>query len=342
MKLLWTYTLRIVGSLACILALNVAHANPLDTPNTYIKGVLHGDLAKEIAVLIDQAYIDGTKPKIKAEIVNDSFTLAFHLSMAQRVTLQYLRNYEDVYLEPGETLHIEGQANSFYFSFQFKGKSAANNDFLRAFKQRYQLYHVSFEYFRYKKGIRWYRVHRDMDTEMRQQSPESFLSYMTTRRDSMMLMLNEYERYGELTETFKMFMWSEIHYYWSYHLLTYGYAFGYMHSVNFQDFFDFMYQVPIQNERTLGSKYYRDYVVGAINYHCEGPEKIPSPDDKLDEQLLKQYQYGEEHLNGQVKAFFLSETLKEAFSKNAIYGMMPTYEAFLEENPYPSFSKKVE
>lgn len=342
MKLLWNYTRRLLGSMALVALLNAAYANPVDTPNTFIKGVLHGDLAKEIAVLIDQAYIDGTKPKIKTEIVNDSFTLAFHLSMAQRVTLQYLRNYEDVYIEPGETLYVEGQANSFYFSFQFKGKSAANNDFLRAFKQRYQLYHTSLEYFRYKKGIRWYRVHRDMDTEMRQQSPESYLSYMTTRRDSMMELLNGYERYGELTETFKMFMWSEIHYYWSYHLLTYGYSFGYMHSVDFQSFFDFMYQVPIQNERTLGSKYYRDYVVGAINYHCEGPEKIPSPDDKLHEQLIKQYEYGEQHLQGQVKAFFLSETLKEAFAKNVIYNMMPTYDAFLEQNPYPMFSKKVE
>lgn len=311
------------------------------TPNTVITGVFKGDLMKIIHLTVDRAYIDSDVKKLEATIENDSFRFEFYLDISQKVTLKYLRNTADIYIEPGEHLHIDGDANNFYYSFKFSGPSAGNNDFLRIFSQKHRLYYSKFKYFKYKKGIVWYRIHRDMDTDIRQKEPEVYTAYMGERRDDMMEILEGYSGENPLTENFKLFMWAEINYYWAYHMLTYGYAFGFFHEIDFQDFFGFMYEVPLQNERALGSKFYRDYLRGAVNYYCEGPKKLPSDDDKIWEQLTKQFQYGEKELEGKVKAYFLSEIIREAYGQNAIGQMMDIYNNFLKNNPHKEFNYKV-
>ena len=89
-----------------------------------------------------------------------------------------------------------------------------------------------------------------------------------------------------------------------------------------------MYEIPLHHERGLGSQFYRDFVMGAVNYYCEGPKKLPSPDDKIEKQLTKQFKYGEEKLDGKVKAFFLSEIIRQAFAKQAIKDMQEIYNNF--------------
>ena len=315
-----------------------ASSNP---PNTIISGAIVGDLMKVISVTVDRSYIDNSKKRINSPIENDSFKLEFYLDVPQKVTISYLRNTADIYIEPGDHLHIDGDANSFYFSFQFKDSSAVNNEFLREFNQKHQLYYTSFQYFKYKKGLVWYRVHRNMDAEMRGKSPEEYKAFMDGQRDEMMAMLDNYKKNDQLTEDFKLFMWTEINYYWSYHMLTYGYAFGFFHNIDFQDFFGFMYEVPLQNEKGMGSKFYRDFVMGAVNYYCEGPLKIPSPDDKIEEQLAKQFKYGDKELKGKVKAYFLTEIIRQAYAKEVINDLMNLHDEFLQTNTHKEFNKKI-
>ncbi len=322
----------------------VAHSQTASskTANTVISGVMKGDLMKLIHLRVDRSFIDNSNIKLEAEVKNDSFRFEFYLDVPQKVTLLYLRNSADIYIEPGEHLQIEGDASNFYFSFVFKGKSASNNTFLRMFSQKHKLYHSKFEYFKYKKGIIWYRIHRDMDTDIRKRGPEEYKQFMGEKKDAMMTLLNTYEMDNDsLSEDFKQFMWAEINYYWAYHMLTYGYAFGFFHDIDFQDFFGFMYQVPLQNDRALGSEYYRDFLIGAVNYYCEGPLKLPSPDDKIDEQLIKQFKYGEKELEGKVKAFYQTEIFRKAFSTQSINKMMDLYNDFLKNNPYKEFNRKV-
>lgn len=319
----------------------IAQTSSGSKPNTIITGSMAGDLMKEISITVDRAYIDNSRKKYTSKIENDSFKFEFYLDVPQKITLKYLRNTADIYIEPGDHLHIDGEANSFYFSFKFSGNSSANNDFLRTFGQKYQLYHSSFKYFKYKKGLVWYKVHRDMDAEMRVKSPEAYRAFMDERRDEMMTSLDGYADGEQLSEGFKLFMWSEISYYWGYHLLTYGYAFGFYHDIDFQDFFGFMYEIPLHHERGLGSQFYRDFVMGAVNYYCEGPKKLPDPEEKVDLQLIKQFKYGEEKLDGKVKAFFLSEIIRQAFAKQVIKNIQETYDNFLETNPHKEFNRKV-
>jgi len=310
--------------------------------NTVISGVIQGDLMQLLHVRVDRSFIDNSNENYKVDIKNDSFRVEFYLDVPQKVTIFYLRNSADVYVEPGDHLQIEGEANNFYYSFDFKGNSAANNDFLREFSQKHKLYHSKFQYYKYKKGIMWYRIHRDMDTDMRKKEPEEFKKFMTEKRTEMMGVLNGFDaKEDSLSEGFKQYMWAEINYYWAYNMLTYGYAFGFYHNIDFQDFFGFMYEVPLQNDKALGSKFYRDFLLGAVNYYCEGPKKLPSPDDKIEEQLTKQFSYGEKELDGKIKAFFQTEIFREAFSKQAINKMMDLYNGFLKNNPHKEFNRKV-
>lgn len=338
------FTMRTLLILAMFLAFSPSNyaQRASKQNNTVISGVMNGDLMKLIHLRVDRSFIDNSNEKYEVEIKNDSFRIEFFLDVPQKVTLLYLRNSADLYIEPGDHLHIRGDASNFYYSFEFSGNSASNNDFLRKFSQKHRLYYSKFQYFKYKKGIMWYRIHRDMDTDMRKRNPKEFKQFMNEKRDVMMTYLNTYEtKKDTLTEDFKQFMWAEINYYWGYHMLTYGYAFGFFHNIDFQDFFSFMYEIPLQNDRALGSKFYRDFLLGAINYYCEGPKKLPSKDDKIEEQLSKQFKYGGKKLEGKIKAFHQTEIIREAFSKQAINKMMDLYNDFLKTNPHKEFNRKV-
>ena len=312
---------------------------------TTITGVFAGSLEPKIKLEVNQKFINNSLEKLETEMVNDSFRFDFDLSVPQTVTIKYLRNSADVYIEPGQTLHIDADASSFYFSFEFKGESAGNNNFLRSFCQKYKThYPKSVQMFRYKKGIVWYKVHRDMDTHMRGKEPEAFTAFMLADKTEKMGMLEGHEMGGKstLTEDFKLYMWSEIDYYWAYHMLTYGYSFGFFHSIDFQDFFGFMYEVPMQSDRTLGSKYYREFLIGAVNYYCEGPKKLPDPiKDVYHDQLMKQYEYGAENLEGRPRAFYMAETIHRGYQANLIQEMMKVGREFKKDNPYKEFNKRL-
>ena len=314
-------------------------------PNTSITGVFRGALDPTIKLEVNRRFIDNSVKKLETTMEGDSFRFDFYLDMAQTVTIKYLRNQANVYVEPGQTLHIDADANSFYFSFEFKGKLAGANNFLREFAQKHKNHYPKrYQMFSYKKGIVWYKVHRDMDTHMRGKEPEAFTEFMTQDRDEKLNMLDSYELQNNttLTEAFKQYMWAEISYFWAYNMLVYGYAFGFSHNMDFQDFFGFMYEIPIQNDRALGSKYYRDFLEGAVNYYCEGPKKLPSPDDKIEEQLIKQFEYGAKELTGKPKAYFLTEIIRRGFKENVIQKMQTVYDEFLKENPYKEFNRKVQ
>lgn len=315
------------------------------TKKTSITGVFRGSLEPRIKLEVNQQYIDNSLQKLETEMVNDSFRFDFDLSVPQTVTIRYLRNTANVYIEPGQTLHIDADANSFYFSFEFKGESAGNNAFLRLFCQKYKTHYPrSVQMFRYKKGIVWYKVHRDMDTNMRRKGPKSFTTFMLADKTEKMGMLDGYEMGSNsaLTEDFKLYMWSEINYYWAYHMLTYGYSFGFFHDINFQDFFGFMYEVPMQSDRTLGSKYYREFLIGAMNYYCEGPKKLPDPmKDVYYDQLMKQYKYGAGKLEGRPKAFYMAEMIHCAYKANLIQEMMTVGREFKKDNPHKEFNKRL-
>lgn len=312
---------------------------------TSITGVFRGSLEPKIKLEVNQQFIDNSIEKLETQMVNDSFRFDFDLSVPQTVTIKYLRNSADVYVEPGQTLHIDADASSFYFSFEFKGESAENNNFLRAFCQKYKTHYPrSVQMFRYKKGIVWYKVHRDMDTHMRGKEPEAFTAFMLADKTEKMGMLEGHEM-GEnttLTDDFKLYMWSEIDYYWAYHMLTYGYSFGFFHNIDFQDFFGFMYEVPIQSDRTLGSKYYREFLIGAVNYYCEGPKKLPDPlKDVYYDQLMKQYEYGAEKLEGRPKAFYLAEMIQRGYKADLVQEMMKVGREFKKDNPHKEFNKRL-
>ena len=222
---------------------------------------------------------------------------------------------------------------------------SANNNFLREFCQKYKThYPKSVQMFRYKKGIVWYQVHRDMDTHMRGKEPTEFTAFMLADKTEKMSLLDSYEMRSNktLTEDFKLYMWSEINYYWAYHMLTYGYSFGFFHNIDFQDFFGFMYEVPMQSDKTLGSKYYREFLIGAVNYYCEGPKKLPDPiKDVYEDQLMKQYEYGAENLEGKPKAFYMAEMIHRGYKASLIQEMMKVGREFKKDNIYKEFNKRL-
>ena len=335
--------LFLIGSMSTLLGQTASDYTY--SKKTSVTGVFRGSLEPRIKLEVNQEYLDNSIQKLETQMVNDSFRFDFDLSVPQKVTIKYLRNSAEVYIEPGQTLHIDADASSFYFSFEFKGESAGNNNFLRKFCLKYKTHYPrSVQMFRYKKGIVWYKVHRDMDTHMRGKEPEAFTAFMLADKQEKMALLNGFEMGGneKLTEDFKLYMWSEINYYWAYHMLTYGYSFGFFHSIDFQDFFGFMYEVPIQSDRTLGSQYYREFLIGAVNYYCEGPKKLPDPlTDVYHDQLMKQYEYGKENLEGKPKAFYMAEMIHRGYKADLIQEMMKVGREFKQDNPHKEFNKRL-
>ena len=132
-----------------------------------ITGTVKDAIFKEIELEIDNQYINNTTKKHRADIEGEYFRFEITLAEARLVTIKYLRQAGEIYVEPGDTLHIDSDANSFQYAFKFSGKGAANNVMLRQFRKTFPEETNQFQVMQYRKGIVWYKAERKLDKKMR-------------------------------------------------------------------------------------------------------------------------------------------------------------------------------
>ena len=269
-------------------------------------------------------------------VEDSSFQISLDISEPQIITLKYLRQQVYLYVEPFDTLQLSLDADDFPASLQFSGAAGINNKIFADFSNDFPEEKNQFKIMQYRKGTVYYKVGVDLDSEMRRKTPADFKAQMDAEKEAKIIAYENYKKkYGKPSEDFELYMWAEIHYGWALSLLTYGHAHGYYNKVT-PEFFFFVHDVPLMNDKALGNPKYRAYVEAYINYTC----MKDFPDEDM---FFKQLDIADaEGLKDEVLAYFKSTLLVRALKKHDNQDMViPHYQAFLNTNEYDKYNNIV-
>ncbi len=325
-------------NIASIFIFTLAFVNFAISQNTIVTGKIknNNSYINGIDLLVNHRYLDKDVSVYESNILEDgTFAFAVTIQEPQLVSLIYARNNALIYLEPNDSLHVEFDANSFKFSFEFEGKSANNNDYLNTYLQKHPRELDPFKYLQYKAGNYWYKIEPRKEEPMRTMQKSPYLEKMNRTKQTALMELGFFDQNNQsnLSGDFKEFMEAEIMYDWAYHMLLYGNVYKRIHGID-STFFQVLKDVPLQNNQ-IGSHWYRMFLDAYMNQELM---KDPDPNDNP---YIKQYHIANDLLGGKALAYVQSEMISWGFHKNYMESSLEAYNNFIETNPYIEFDDKI-
>ncbi len=303
--------------------------------NTLIMGKITGNKTEQIELHVNQQYLNGKLDTYKSNILEDgSFMFGAEVNENQLIYLDYSRNKAPLYVEPGDTLVINFEAENFQYSFRFKGSAAGNNELLYNYLKEYPTETNRFKMLQYRRGTYWYDVDPKMDKIMQDNPPSAFTSKLDIRKASTFSMVDFTVKNNptKITRGFRDFLEAEAMYQNAYHKMLYGHIYKNKYKLD-NTFFTFLEEVPIQNE-AIGNFWYRQFLLALCNHHSEN-FKVKN------ETYIEQYNFAKDRLQGSSKRFVQSDILVKALREKIIDPISSCYRDFVLTNELYHFHQKV-
>ena len=297
-----------------------------------VMGCIENAVAKEIVLQIPYQQLNDSKVEYSTTVRDGLFRIDnVDMREARIVVLAYARNRAEIYLEPGDSLFVNCDANAFQFSMKYSGRGASNNNCLAEFNNKFYEERNFFNMMQSRRGVHVYTVPNDLEVKMLSQPRTEYEAALLVDRNGKRDAIHLYEQdKAPLTKRFKDFMTAEIDYDWAYKMLTYGYLYAGRHSLS-PDFFNFLQEVPIQNSPVIGSEKYQRFLLGYVNY-------IHSLSPKGSNAYVEQYDFAATLLKGKCLQFFRSAILVQAFRESNMEKVLDQYSDFMNNNPNPDLS----
>lgn len=303
-------------------------------PNALVLGKIRNDKVGEIAIEVDNRCFDKTIDTYKAQVTEGKFGLAVQMMAAQPIVLQYARNEIELFLEPGDTLLIDFDAETFRFSMVFGGRGGPNNNFLQAFRKQYPTERDEFKMHYLRSGVYYYRLSDTQDSLMQAQLPEQYLADLRRKQMQQRAFLDETLLNGNngLTPGFEAWARAEINYAKIYQQLGYYVLYGGLHGLD-ASFAGFVETLPQQDDAAIGNYWYREFVLARLNFWWEKEGASADP-------FVWQYDKASEFHQGITSSLAQVDLLERAFDRGQFEAIMPRFMNFLEKNPYEEFDRR--
>jgi thiol-disulfide isomerase/thioredoxin len=302
-----------------------------------VMGSLRNSNAGErVEIQVPHYYIDG---KMTTQVANLDAQGRFQLQVKMREPqLAYLVFNESkmaIFLADDDTLSIQSDAFQFPLVVYFGGKGGANNTVLQQYFKENPLDFNEFNNIRYKIGQWWGSVEETMNSQMENLGPADFRAWMDRQKTSNLLLLEQFsaQQPGQLSPVFSDWLTTQIVYSWAYHLTFYGQVYGGRHFVQ-SEFFDYLFEAPTISQQ-VGSDWYRQFLLVLL-------ARQQAKTGQTEGFWSGLYQRAGELLEGKSLAFFRSEIILLAFSKERFKEILPLYRDFLENNKWVEYDPKVE
>ncbi len=306
--------------------------------NTLVYGkMVNTSYVNKIEIVVDERYISGGSVQYQSTVLSDNtFAFAIQIDRPMKAKLVYSRNVAEVYLEPNDTLYIDGDANTFPYGTTYSGRSGANNVFMEEYQKQFPRNKNEFEYTQYRSGLYWFLVPPKLDDMMQRMSKDGFSNSMKLRREHRLSALQMYDQNhpGKLTKEFKKYMMDEIFYEYGYYMLCYGTIFKNKHYVT-PDFFDQIADIPVQTNQ-IGSFYYREFLKAYVNY-----KYMNLYNNDVSGIINKQYELAPNYLDSWALAYFRSDIIAKALYGKKVDVILDKYNDFLLNNTYYDFNDKI-
>ncbi len=326
-------------SLFSTLILVITLLGPLTAQrNTLVMGSMANiGLVREIEMQVDQRYLNGRIDHYRSNILEDgSFAFAVEINEPQIATLAYSYNKALIYLEPGDTLIINAEADEFQYSLEFSGRGAYHNTVFKDFLESHPPNLNPLELLQYRKGIHWFSNSIRMDQRMQDYGVGQFTGELRLQREKAMANLEFYaQNYpGHLSNVFIQFLRAEIQAYWAYHLMLYGMVYKNVHQIDEASFFTFLEKLDWHSEQ-IGSYWHRQLLLAYINYlDLKKESDVANP-------YLRQHDLAKQYFRDKTLAFLQSEMIQLAFQAKYLDEALSIYSPFLEKNNSNRFDEKV-
>ncbi len=304
-------------------------------PNAHILGNLKNtSFHKEIELLVDQRYLSNDLSVYKSTIAADGhFAFTADVAEAMLVTLVYQNQKTLLYLEPNDTLIIDGNGHALN-ALRFSGKGGINNTLLHHYLSENPQELNLFKMTQYRHGIHRFRAAPDIDRTMLNNPREAFESHMLMWKTNALALIDmQLANKTEASGLFKEFIISEILYNYAYHMLFYGNVYKNRYRLS-DDYYQFLNEIPLQSEH-IGNFWYRQFLQAYFN-HLQMQQNSSSTYPYRD-----QFELTSKMLIDKPLAYMQSELIVKAFRAKHINEIMEHYWDFSKTNPYVEFEEKV-
>ena len=240
----------------------------------------------------------------------------------------------ELFLEPGDDLHVEADLADLPGSLRFSGRGAANNRFLAAMRARFPD-HPRIDYEDLEVD-----AHRKL-VDQRRRELESFLDEGCSRY--------------QLTPGFVAHHRAEITYEWANELVSYPMNYERRNgreSALPEDYHDILDEIELVDESAIGATPYRHFL--ERNFLRLWLEKVNRPDVLRDlkrmsdeernafRETWSDYNQARKSLHGRVLYFFLAGEIVSDFQSGRFEQGDRRLAEFTRENPHPEYTEAVE
>ena len=193
---------------------------------------------------------------------NGEFSMNFKLAEPTLVLFSFGSDEVELYVEPGDEIHLAFSGMDLFNSIKFEGKGALHNTFLKEFNEKFKNWSDAF-----------------IDYEILTKSAWEFRRFIGGVHSSKWNFLKNFKDRRTFSPTFSQYIYAEIDYWWAYHLMRYRTERMNMENEQVNDqYFDFLNQVLISNENALINQnylYFLDQYLLFINSGYADLEKFP-------------------------------------------------------------------
>ena len=234
------------------------------------------------------------------------------------------------FVEPGDSLHVTVQEGFFGPSYSFSGPNADNNRFFAEWYPRLESFRLDY------KGLEVEDFKRQLDQRRRDQA-----AFLAEGREQYALSLGCID-----------YVTAYSNYEWALKMVAYPRMYrgvnGHENKDIPPDYYDFLQEVSLVNEKAIGVENYRAFLLHTLRKLGEEAAAVQAPPDsqaRKKRSFAEEYDFAKQQLEGRVLYWYLATDLIHAFKRGsgeALAAAQRKWEDFQASNPYPEYTEAVQ
>jgi thiol-disulfide isomerase/thioredoxin len=261
----------------------------------------------------------------------DNFRVQFKIPCPTLIRLEHGTNKIELYLEPGDSIHI-------YFDNWELNQSLKITGMPRPVQQNLYLKAIEKEMKIYLSDNNAMHFFRDLNEAEYQEHAEML-------KKKQIRFLKDYQKNKPFSASFLKYALSEIEYNWAASLLNYPAYHQFFNNLENpvildEKYYNFLKKLNYNNLLDLNSLAFRNFLDAFINYQLEN---IPNPTNFLHRYFYKnRINTIKEYLSGATLDYMLAETFISAYQRGQLYDLARDVEIFLMSDALESYKDVID
>ncbi len=261
---------------------------------------------------------------------NGNFFITFNLAVPLPVQFKHDRNSIHLFLEAGDSIHIEAEATKLMETAKFSGVGSAHNTFLIDLQKEFDKKGESFDNRRITKEL----------------SPEKYVAHINDLKKKRYDFYKNHAVHATATPSFEAFHQIETEYKAALALLNYpilnARQNGKTAATPVTDtYYDFLKGLSLENETAMLIPSYTTFLDGYVANLLSREHIQKTKDYDFDNYYADKFDFAKKYLKKRPMYFVMAKAFVEGCSNGRVELVFPKYEEFINSNPFPEYTEVV-